>query len=302
MDDDALVAALAGTPQGFVIVNTRRHALDLYRAARAAGLDGVIHLSTRQCAAHRRKILDDVKARLKAGEPCRLIATSVVEAGVDIDFPRGWRAEAGLDSIIQAAGRVNREGKRNIDASIVTVFRAPNHNPPQEVKDLIGNMEQVARDHGDDLQSLAAIEAYFAEVYWHKGAKGLDAEGILDAFRVTGEGTNFAFREVAQKFRMIKDGGEPVIVVWDDVAAKAVEQLSVAQLSSGKIARKLQSYVVQVPPKDRAALIKAGHVAFVRPDLRGDQFAVLQTASRYDPDVGLVWEDAELLGSDESVW
>ena len=66
--------------------------------------DGVVHLTTRQCAADRRKILENVRARLLEGFSCRLIATSLVEAGVDLDFPRVWRAEAGLDQIAQAAG------------------------------------------------------------------------------------------------------------------------------------------------------------------------------------------------------
>lgn len=106
MDDDALVAALGEAPQGLVIVNSRAHALELYRAAEAAGLDGLLHLTTRQYAAHRRAILNDVRERLKTGRPCRLIATSLIEAGVDVDFPVAWRAEAGLDQI--AHGRVDR--------------------------------------------------------------------------------------------------------------------------------------------------------------------------------------------------
>ena len=95
MDDATLVAALARTDQGLVIVNSRTHALALYRAAHAAGLDGVVHLTTRQYAAHRREILEKVRQLLEASAPCRLIATSLVEAGVDLDFPRVWRAEAG---------------------------------------------------------------------------------------------------------------------------------------------------------------------------------------------------------------
>lgn len=105
MDDAALVVALAGTTQGFVIVNSRTHALRLFRACVAAGLDGAIHLTTRQCGAHRRAILKDVRERLAKGQPCRLIATSLIEAGVDLDFPAGWRAEAGLDSLCH--GRVD---------------------------------------------------------------------------------------------------------------------------------------------------------------------------------------------------
>ncbi len=113
MNDDDLIAALSEWEQGLVIVNSRAHALALYRKARDAELDGAVHLTTRQYAAHRRRILANVRERLEKGAPCRLIATSLVEAGVDLDFPRVWRAEAGLDQIAQAAGRCNREGQRH---------------------------------------------------------------------------------------------------------------------------------------------------------------------------------------------
>ena len=91
MNDDALVEELSGQAQALVIVNSRSHALALYRKVKGAGLDGAVHLTTRQYAAHRRLILTDVRARLKSGLPCRLIATSLIEAGVDVDFPRLWR-------------------------------------------------------------------------------------------------------------------------------------------------------------------------------------------------------------------
>ena len=106
MDNAALVDALRQHQQALVIVNSRAHALDLYREAVAAGLDGVLHLTTRHYAVHRRAILGAVRARLdpKLGRPCLLIATSLIEAGVDVDFPRVFRAEAGLDQIAQAAG------------------------------------------------------------------------------------------------------------------------------------------------------------------------------------------------------
>jgi CRISPR-associated endonuclease/helicase Cas3 len=132
MTDDQLIAELAETSQGLIIVNSRAHALELYRKAVEAGLDGTIHLTTRQYAAHRRSILNDVRARLKDGAPCRLIATSLVEAGVDLDFPRVFRAESGLEQIAQAAGRCNREGSRPIEGSIVGVFRSPEHKIPRE--------------------------------------------------------------------------------------------------------------------------------------------------------------------------
>lgn len=292
MTNDGLVAELREHPQALVIVNSRKHAYELYQDAKTAGLDGVVHLTTRQCAAHRRTILSDVRQRLKRdGEPSRVIATSLIEAGVDVDFPRVWRAEAGLDQIIQAAGRCNREGRRRREESLVTVFSAPGYDPPPEIKGLIGDMERTA-SAVPDLMSLKAIERYFSEIYWRLDAN-LDANRIIEKLGIA---PKFGFRTVAENFRMIASGMVPVIVPFDEAAKEAVQKLSIANIPSGQLARKLQNYVVQVPPKARQKLIDCKHVAFAHPEHRADQFAVLQTPGLYQKDVGLLWEDAEYLG------
>ncbi|MGV0817532.1 CRISPR-associated endonuclease Cas3'' [Martelella sp. AMO21009] len=298
MDDAALINELRAGQRVLVIVNSRRHALELFRAAEAAGISDLIHLTTRQCAAHRRVILAEVKARLKDQKPCRVIATSLVEAGVDIDFPRVLRAEAGLDQIVQAAGRCNREGGQAREDSIVTVFTPAGQKPPAEIKGLIGDMKRMIDRH-DDLLSLAAIEDYFGEVYWRAGEAGLDGESILDDFSLTRSGSDFAYRTVAEKFRMIESGMAPVVIPYDDKAREAIRNLGIADISSGRIARLLQSYIVQVPPNVRNLLIANGHAGFERPDLRGDQFAVLKKESLYTPEIGLLWEAADDLATED---
>src|SRR5690606_9950000 len=135
-------------------------------------------------------------------EPCRLIATSLVEAGVDLDFPCVWRAEAGLDQIAQAAGRCNREGRRPVDESVVTVFRAADHPSPREIAQLAGDLARIAGNHAD-LLSPDALRDYFGEVYWRMD-DGLDARKVLGAFRADGASTNFAYRSVAEDFRLIE--------------------------------------------------------------------------------------------------
>jgi CRISPR-associated endonuclease/helicase Cas3 len=297
MDDAALVAALAGAEQGLVIVNTRKHALALYRAAQAAGLDGLVHLTTRQCAAHRRDILERVGRALGDKAPCRLIATSLVEAGVDLDFPKGWRAEAGLDQIAQAAGRINREGRRPRKESILTVFRAPDNPPPTEIKGLSGDMARMMDKH-ETLLSPAAMADFFGEVYWRIGREGLDAKAILDDLHIGSGETNFSYRTIAEKFRMIESGMVPVIVLRDETASDAAVRLSIDAIPSSAIARDFQRYIVQVPPRARARLIECGHVIFLEKRLRGDQFAVLMTKGLYQEEVGLVWEDAEYLATE----
>jgi len=302
MADDALIAALGQTAQGFVIVNSRRHALTLFRAAREAGLEGLVHLSTRQYPAHRRQILETVRARLKDGQPCRLIATSLIEAGVDLDFPCGWRAEAGLDSVIQAAGRVNREGCRPVPSATLTVFSAPDAPPPGDVAALARAMQAVARKRGvEALLAPEAIRDWFEEVYWRAGPKALDAAGILRAFAFDGRGTDFAFRTVAEAYRLIESPMVPVIVRRDTAAQAAVARLGHAWERSGPIARALQPFTVQIPAPARETLRANGKGDFVARDLRGDQFFVLSDDSLYHDDFGLWWENADYLGADQEV-
>ena len=301
MDNAALVAALAARPQALTIVNSRAHALDLFNEARDAGLEGVVHLTTRQYAVHRRRILADVRRRLVDGRPCRLIATSLVEAGVDLDFPCAFRAEAGLDQLAQAAGRVNREGRRDPDHSVVTVFKPVGYSVPREIKGLIGDFNRIKDRHGD-LFSPAAIEDYFGEVFWRVG-EGLDREGILKklVFDAGLGSTDFAYRTIGESFRVIESGLLPVIVAAEPEAKAALGRLGIESIPSGALARELQGYVVQVPPRARNLLLAAEHVQFEHEPLRGSQFAVLRTADLYTDEVGLIWDRPEYLSSENTI-
>ena len=297
MDNAALVAALRGVDQGLVVVNSRVHALDLWHEAK--GMEGLFHLSTRQYAAHRRRMLAIIRQRLVDGLPCRVISTSLIEAGVDVSFPQAWRAEAGLDQIVQVAGRVNRNGELLPQLGQVTVFTPEGYPPPVEIAGLIGDMARM-REAFEDLQSPAAIQSYFSEVYWRLDAE-LDAKKIVDSFTLQGNHTDFNFRTVAEKFRMIESGMVPVIIPRDEAAMKAVEQLEEPWVKSAGLARALQTHLVTVPPKARARMLACGKGQFVRPDLRADQFFVLTDSSLYHEDTGLRWEDAEYLGAEAGI-
>jgi CRISPR-associated endonuclease/helicase Cas3 len=301
MNDGDLVEALQRQPQGLVIVNSRKHALDLYTRAREAEAEGLIHLTTRQYAAHRREILADIRQRLKEERPCRVVATSLVEAGVDLDFPRIWRAETGLDQIAQAAGRCNREGRREVEESIVTVFQAADHAPPSEIRQLAEDFRRMAEDHKGDLFSPDAMRAYFQEVFWRVGG-GLDAKRILEKFVVSGRELDFSYRSVAEAFRMIEDGMAPIIIVRDQKARRALDALASSDVRPGMVARDLQPYIVQVPPKARAELLAAGHVAFERERGFGDQFCVLVKDTIYKEDIGMAWENDESIGLEEFIF
>lgn len=299
MDDAALVRALKGERQGFVIVNSRKHALSLFRSAQDEALEGLVHLTTRQYPAHRRRIIATIKDRLARDMPCRLIATSLIEAGVDLDFARGWRAEAGLDSVIQAAGRVNREGTRTLETSVLTVFSAPDNVPPVEVKQLAKAMRATASRFAD-LHETAAIRDWFEEVYWRVGAERL-GKPIVKGMKFTGRSTDFPFRSTAADYRMIDSPMVPVIVAIEPKAQADVARLSVSDVPSGVLAKLVQPYIVQIPERAREVLRANGKGSFHAADLRGDQFFVLDELSLYHEDFGLWWEQAEYLSADQAV-
>ncbi|WP_399679939.1 CRISPR-associated helicase Cas3' [Xenophilus sp.] len=300
LSDEALAEHMRSREQVLCIVNNRRHARAVYQAM--ADLPGARHLTTLMCAKHRSKVLAEVRQMLKEGLPCRLVSTSLIEAGVDVDFPTVLRAEAGLDSIAQAAGRCNREGRRALNASDVLVFATENEDwaPPPELKQYAQAAREVLRQCEDDPLSPEAIERYFSLLYWQKGSERLDEPNLMGQLRDS-RPDSLPMETLAAKFRMIDSVQMPVIVPYDDDAKKAIDALTYAQGCAG-LARKLQPYLVQLPRQGFDALYKAGAVIPVTPEKWGDQFMVLAHEGLYDPHFGLSWDDPTLIRPDLLSW
>lgn len=295
--DDALVQELTMREQVLVIVNNRRHARSLYEKTQQ--LDGARHLTTLMCAKHRAQVLEKVRADLKASKPCRLISTSLIEAGVDVDFPCVMRAEAGLDSIAQAAGRCNREGKRSLDQSDVFVFQSPDWKAPPELDQLAGNMREVIRNHQGDLLSPAALSMYFKGIYWSKGSE-LDSKKILNAHREHLSKFSFPFQNIARDYSMIEAHLKPVIIEFDEEATALISSLKFAE-SVGGIARQLQRYLVQIPDKGFKELQQSGAIQTIEPERFGDQFWVLINKDLYNDVAGLSWENSTYIKAENLV-
>ena len=297
LDDASVAERLRQSPQALCIVNTRRHARELYE--RMADAEGAAHLTTLMCARHRRKKLDDIRERLRNGAPVRLIATSLIEAGVDLDFRVVWRAETGLESIIQAAGRCNREGRTEMgDVFVFKPSDEEGHKPPPEIGQFADVARSVMGRHQDDPMSLDAISDYFQELYWLKEDGAFDAKDILRLLRERGKSLDFPFETIAGEFRLIETAMVPVIVPWcgadglDDTVERLLKELRWVQ-RPGRIARQLQSYAVQVPPRIRTDLLNAGAAEVVRKADFDHQFVVLSNLDLYRPETGLTWDEPE---------
>ncbi|RPD83494.1 CRISPR-associated helicase Cas3' [Neisseria weixii] len=296
--DADLLEKLGHHRQMLIIVNNRRHARSLYDSAKPLG--GVFHLTTLMCAKHRSQMLETIRGRLKNGEPCRVIATSLIEAGVDVDFPLVMRAEAGLDSVAQAAGRCNREGKRLAEESFVWIFQPESQwKAPAELGLLSGVMRSVVRQHADDLLSVEAIGSYFREVYQLKGAE-LDQRRILAMHHNAGSSLNFPFQTIAAKFRMIETHMQPLIIPLDDEAERLIDSLRYADQIGGLL-RKLQPYTVQVPERAMQALFRDGCIEPINDERFGKQFYCLIGLGLYDKVAGLSWDNSIFIAAEESV-
>ncbi len=294
LEDEAVVAQLAQREQALCIVNNRLHARALFRAL--GETPGATHLSTLMCAAHRRQVLARARQALKDGRPCRLVSTSLIEAGVDISLPLVLRAEAGLDSVAQAAGRCNREGLWAAEDSEVLVFAAdPQWAPPTELKQFAAVAAQVLQRHAHDPLSPEAIRAYFEELYWARGQDDLDGPQLLKLLRAATL-DRLPMDTLAREYRLIDTAQETVIVPFDDTAREALRDLAFANGARG-LARQLQPYTVQVPRKAFASLKEARAVAPVAPERWGEQFMQLVNAGLYRDDIGLHWEHPEFLGA-----
>ena len=294
IDDAQLSRRLREARQALCIVNTRRHARDLYESL--GNVDGTFHLTTLMCARHRRERLEVVRQRLKTDAPVLLVATSLVEAGVDVDFPVVWRAEAGLESIIQAAGRCNREGNATIgNVYVFEPVDMEGRRAPPEIAQFAAAARTVMRRYEDPL-SLDAINDYFSELYWIKGEDALDARHILRLLDERKRDLDFPFETIAGKFRLIETPMMPIIVPYrgsnddDETVTRLLEELKWVK-RPGRCARRLQPYVVQVQPFVRDALLAAGAAEIVRKDEFADQFVVLANSDLYRKDVGLTWDD-----------
>ena len=279
LPQEEFAARLANHPQVLCVVNRRKTAQQLYKSLPA---EGSYCLTTLLCAADRRRQLDDIRQRLKEGLPCRVVSTSLIEAGVDVDFPVAYREQCGLDSLLQTAGRCNREGRRGAEESIVYRFRLDECSTPQMLRQNVSALDYTAR-HQDTLDTPRAIQRYFNELSDLRGPDAVDKHGILDAFLRGIRGCQLPFAQVAEEFRLIENAARTVYLPVGEGAALC------EQLRSGHVTRtllrKLGVYSVSCYKDQFDKLDAAGAL-----ELRPDGSAILTNTSCYSEKTGLAMD------------
>lgn len=200
------------------IVNTRKRAQRLYERLQG---EGVYHLSTTMYPAHRRRVLAEIGERLKdeTVKKCIVISTSLVEAGVDLDFTSVYRELAGVDSIIQAAGRCNRNGESGKDKSIVRIFQWEDKERVSGQRQQIGTTKNLLAE-GKDITALDNITEYFRRLYRIKG-ESLDMKKILEKF----DGGDYQFAMVAKDFKLIEENTVTVYIDQEPEAKALLQEI-----------------------------------------------------------------------------
>lgn len=252
---DALADDVAREPDVLVIVHRRADAQTLCLLLdQRLGEASTLHLSALMCPAHRSLILAEIKQRKARGEAVRVVATQLVEAGVDLDFPVVYRALGGLDALAQAAGRCNREGKLR-ELGELRVFVAPTAPPcgvPRAA--LAVTQRQLRSSRRPDLNAPETFTAYFRELY---NVRTLDEKQLQEAR------AGLRFSDTSEAFRIIEDGwSSPLVIPYDEPVEALLDELRRYGPARSRL-RALQRYTVNVPAKDRETWIGSGAVEWI---------------------------------------
>src|SRR6266508_2455663 len=278
----AVAEQMSERRQALCVVNVRRHAFELLeelkKVLREDEHTALFHLSSAMCAEHRLDVLGvdrepppgTIRSRLRHGEPCLLVSTQLIEAGVDVDFPAVWRALAPLDSIVQAAGRCNREGNLRNEAGTaalgeVVIFRPEEHRLPPGVyrtatditTTLLASVEAeaLATDH-------ALFATYFDRLY----------QLVPTDIDIQSEREKLHFRKVAAAARVIKDDTRSVIVPYRK-GRELIDRIRTRPLVKGlprfdrNDLRKLQRFMVNLQRRDFDRLLALRQITQLLPNL-----------------------------------
>ena len=257
------------------ICNTRAHAAEIFSAL---GDNSAFHLSRSMCTAHIDYVLAKIKASLASRKCTRVVSTQLVEAGVDLDFPEVFRERAGLDSIIQAAGRCNREGR----AELGNVFVFETKTPIKMgfiYKGACALNEILRCSASGTLDSRENVAKYFDSFFGRCG--NFDVPTVDDLLVKSASCGVFEFETAAQNFRLIDDGGCVEILVPYRDGADMCKRVSEVYSGDSQFFRKLRRYCVAVRKSQLEELLRAGQIA----DFNG--IYVLVDSSSYSEKIGL---------------
>lgn len=251
---------LASHVQALCIVNTKRQARELYETSVQKGVQGVWHLSTRMCPVHREECLRRIHMALERGEACHIVSTQLIEAGVDISLPVVMRAMGPFDSIVQAAGRCDREGiltaQTGAPAGKLIVFHPEDSGNPCRQETSVTQTLCNAENRTLSLHDPDHVREYFNRLY----QLGQDQQSIQPLRK------GFNFKEVSSAFEMIQDRTRGVLIPYGEEGKSLLDEAAHTQHISRELLRRLQRYQVGLYPNEFAEAYALGLVSLVRED------------------------------------
>jgi CRISPR-associated endonuclease/helicase Cas3 len=274
---DEVAEQLMKHPRVLCIVNTRRDAKEIFSRLPQEGV--TLHLSRMMCPRHVSETIARIKQALKddANTIIRVVATQLVEAGVDIDFPVVYRQEIGLDSLLQAAGRCNREGRLEMCTTHMFSLAKEHALPSGMMQD--SNNARLALDSSSDWFSPKVMTQYFQQLYCR--VDSFDAKDIKHYLYNIKE---LYFDTAAKKFHLIDDAGVSVIVAWKD-SPGLIERFK-SEGPSYALTKKLGQYTVNIYMNDFKALLAMGVIKEIY-----DGVYVMGYSQQYDERLGLVTDN-----------
>ena len=264
--------------QVLCIVSDRQSCRELYSLMP----EGTYHLSALMCGEHRSEKIKEIKQKLKNKEKVRVISTQLVEAGVDLDFPVVYRALAGLDSIAQAAGRCNREGKLPEHGKVI-VFNPPKKAPKGILRKAAETTRNILSTYSQEPLAYDLYALYFNELYWK--ANSLDAKDIVRLLEPDPYDLGISFRTAAERFHLIDDSLQKTIIVRYGKSEKLIEAIKKFG-PNRELLRKLQRYMVNIYTAEFEQMLRRGAIEEIQPNI----FA-LTTKLDYSEDTGLLVDE-----------
>lgn len=278
---DILIENIQEKNNTLVVVNKKDTARAIYNKLTIKKY----HLSTYMTPYDRARTISLVRKSLEIGEKFCLVSTSLIEAGVDLDFDTVYRELAGLENLLQTAGRCNREGKRKKSDSIVYSFKFSESEYQIKNKDL--KIKQYFTgsvfEKFDDIQSAQAIDYYFNNLYayWKDDMQLMDFEKYMNQNCCMQEFIGFDFKTYAQKFKIIDDNSISLIIMVEEVA----EILNKNYIINNALKRKLQKYTISLEEYNFKKLLALGVIS----DEKG--LNILTNMNYYNQNTGIKFQD-----------
>lgn len=264
------------------IVNTRKHAYKLYQMAKEQIDCSIYYLSTLMHPIHRRETLKLIKKKLDNNHDVIVISTSLIEAGVDIDFPIVLRSISGIDSIIQAGGRANREGKLELGRVLIFEPTSDEGKIPKSMQSYVSITKEVFSVLKENAFNIEGIKMYFELLYNLSSTNGiLDMKNLLSEFELSNSMFKLNFETVAKKYKIIEEKMNEIIIDSCDESKVLISELRNGSFRKETL-RKLQQYTVSVYVQEYVKLLNEHAI-----DVLNSGHSILCTTNYYNNEIGL---------------